>query len=93
MSGKIKKELDKGKEPIFCTDEALQEVKTPIAKAHYKLAIDRINENHNNLGEYIKCDICGKDYTKYNKSKHNKTNHHIFCTKINKKWRKMILDN
>lgn len=94
MSGKIIEELNKGKEPIFYNNDQLQFMKNPIGKAHYKNALENKDNNKIKIpSQYVECDICGKKYTKYNKNKHIKTKHHIFCKKINKKWRKMILDN
>lgn len=90
MDDNIIDKLNKGKQPIFCDDAELQYIKKPIGKSHYKNAIEEIKEDLQD--KYIICDICGKKYTKYNKTKHCKTNHHQFCLKLNKKWRKMILD-
>lgn len=39
----------------------------------------------------LTCNICGKSFTRSNKVKHNKTKHHIFCTKLNEKWRDTII--
>lgn len=86
------KEINKGKQPIFLSDESLQKVKKPIPMAHYKKAIEDIKDEEYNRYEYIKCNICNKKYTKNNKFHHYKTKHHIFCEGLNKKWRKMLID-
>lgn len=91
MDENIIKELNKGKQPIFLEDNELQYIKNPIGNAHYKKALE--NSNKKTKDDYIICDICGKGYTKSNKSRHNKSKHHLFCQQLNKKWRKMILDN
>lgn len=56
-----------------------------------KLKINDIN-NEKKGKDIINCKICGKNYTRYNKSKHIKTKHHIFCEKINDKWRNTIIN-
>ncbi len=101
----IKRELDKGKEPILLNDDELQYIKKPLGQAHYKKAIkektyeeemkeyNKERAKHRPDSIYIDCDICERTYTKYNKDKHIKTKHHQFCVKLNKKWRKMIIDD
>lgn len=99
MDGKIDEEIITGKQPALCTDSTLQQLKKPIHKATYKKGIinvegdDQCSSIRFNDKFIVGCDICGKQYTRYNKTKHYKTQHHIFCEKINKKWRSMILDN
>lgn len=87
----IKQKLDKGKQPIFLTEDELQYVKRPIGNAHLQnqtmLEEDEVVDD-----KYMLCDICGKKYTKYNKTKHRRTKHHQFCLKLNKRWRSMLLD-
>lgn len=90
----IQKELDKGKEPILLDDDTIQYIKKPLGKAHYKNGIDHKEDLNIYRGsDYVECDICDKKYTKYNKSKHLATKHHQFCVKLNKKWRKMLIDD
>lgn len=69
-----------------------------IQNLHFKNNINKeelkiFDNNETKKGnDKIKCMICGNFFTRYNKSNHNKTKHHKFCEKINKKWREMIIN-
>lgn len=41
----------------------------------------------------IKCDVCGKDFIRSRRCAHNKTKIHLAFEKMNKKLRKILLDN
>mgnify|MGYP000850943203 CR=1 FL=1 len=79
--------------PITSSLEELKNDNKIIQKAHFiKNINDEKFKNEQISNNRIKCMICGKEYTKYNKTKHYKTKHHIFCEKLNYKWRKMIIN-
>lgn len=84
--------------PITSTDKEIINDNKIIQNIHFKNNIndDKLKIEDNNKikkgNDKIKCMICGKLFTRYNKSKHVKTNHHLFCEKINKKWRNMIIN-
>lgn len=88
MSNDVKKELESGKEILLQSDEALKFVNNPIGKAHFKAG--STNDEKKYLDKIV-CNDCGKTYTRSNKSKHLKTNHHQTYMKINRKWRTLIL--
>lgn len=85
--------------PVTCSvDELKNNSNNIFHKAHFKKNIDNENLKVNDISrekkgnDIIECKICGRTYTRYNKSKHTKTKHHIFCEKINDKWRKTIIN-
>lgn len=79
------------KEELINDNKVIQNLhfKNNINKEELKVSDCHIIKNGNNK---IQCMICGKYFTRYNKSKHNKTKHHLFCENINKKWRDMIIN-
>lgn len=83
--------------PVTCNLDELKKTNKIIYKEHFKKNIDNDNLKYIDLNkqkkstDVIKCNICDKNYTRSNKSKHNKTKHHIFCEKLNKKWRDSII--
>lgn len=83
--------------PVTLEKEDLKNLNKVINRAHFEKNIEdnnkKIVDNHveKKGSDKIECKICGRTYTRYNKSKHNKTNHHKFCEKLNDKWRDSIL--
>lgn len=83
--------------PVTSTEEELKKTNNVIGKEHFKnnindVKLTTIDTNPTKSGkDKITCNICGKSYTRYNKTKHCKTKHHQFCTKMNTKWRNIII--
>lgn len=78
--------------PVTSDTEELKNDSKIIQKEHFKNNISNEELKVKKYGDKVDCMICGKRYTRYNKSKHNKTKHHIFCEKLNKKWRDSIIN-
>lgn len=84
--------------PITSTKKEIIDNNKIIQNIHFKNNINKEElkiEDNSKIkkgSDKIKCMICSKYFTRYNKSKHNKTSHHIFCEKMNKKWRNMIIN-
>ena len=92
----IQKGLDTKKSLFLYDDPELQYLKKPLGQAHYNSSKEESNEDDSTTkkdwSKKIKCWICGKEYTGYNKHNHNKTQHHKFCLEMNKKWQKFCFD-
>lgn len=84
--------------PVTSTTQELKDSNKIIQKEHFKKNITneklKINDENIKKTPYDKldCKICGKQFMRCNKSKHNKTKHHIFCEKLNSKWRETIIN-
>lgn len=84
--------------PITSSVAELRNAERIIPKLHFTENINNKkyktieNTTIKNGKDKIKCQICSIDYTRYNKSKHYKTKHHIFCESLNKKWRDTIIN-
>lgn len=84
--------------PVTSTIDEIKETDKIIQKEHFKNNINneslKISDNQKNKksNDKIECKICGRSFTRCNRSKHNKTKHHIFCEKLNKKWRESIIN-
>lgn len=83
--------------PVTSSSDELKNATKIISKEHFKKNVTNeklkvIDENIvKKPCDKIICNICGRHFTRSNKSKHNKTNHHKFCEELNKKWRDSIL--
>ena len=75
-------------EPINLTPEEFDELNNPIKNEIYK---EKIKDKPKK--QMIKCDICGKFYSRTNKWAHNHTEYHRAYMNINKKLRDFILHN
>ena len=68
---------------------------SPIGKAIYQNKKGRPKvpeELKAKSSDRIKCEDCGKEYIRSNSTNHKKTKHHIIHDKMNKKLKKMMLD-
>ncbi len=84
--------------PVTSSVDDIKDVNKVIQKQHFKNNIndDTLKTIDSSItkksNDKIECMICGKKYTRCNKSKHNKTKHHVFCLGLNKKWRETIIN-
>jgi len=83
---KIRKAIEE-KEPINMNDEELKYSMKPIGKAHLNVPKKPRNTKYN----YVKCEICGKEYCTKNSGKHRKTQHHQLYENLNSKLKKLLL--
>ncbi len=95
----IKKRLREAKEPINSEIDELQYITKPIGNVIYKGALEEktvLEEKRRrrakwNPTERVTCDLCGKSYTRSNKSIHERTNYHIAYKTVNDKFKQLIL--
>lgn len=84
--------------PVTSSIDDLKKSDKVIAREHFKNNVTKdtlkvIDENIvKKPYDRLDCKICGKKFMRCNKSKHNKTKHHIFCENLNKKWRDTIIN-
>lgn len=83
--------------PVTSSIDELKNNEKIIQKQHFTKNVDIPclktidNNKEKKPTDIITCMICDKIYTRSNKSKHEKTKHHIFCVNLNKKWRDSII--
>jgi hypothetical protein len=100
----IKNIQNRLKEGKAITNYDVNEIKymmRPIGNAIYEQSkdidkdknkdIDK-NKNKKKWDDILICDICNKNYTRSNKSQHNKSVIHIEYSKINKKLRDILIN-
>lgn len=84
--------------PVTAEVSELKNDEKIIQKEHFNknIANEKLKSQDDNKlktkNDKIKCMICGNSFTRSNRSKHNKTKHHIFCEGLNKKWRDTIIN-
>jgi hypothetical protein len=83
---KAQSELKSGKLLIDCENDTLDYVKKPIGRALYEGGKAHRNDR-------IKCPVCGKIFTRWNRVHHNKTQYHQTYLKVETKFRKYLLDD
>lgn len=84
----LKKSMEM-KQPIQMDDEELLYATTPIGKIH--MTTQKLPEEKKKY-KYVECEICGKTYCTNNTGKHKKTQYHIIHSNLNKKLKKILLN-
>lgn len=87
-------ELRSGKHLTEISDEAVKYLKKPIGKAIYRGKLDDINNKIKkaDVRDRIKCPLCNKEYTRWNKSHHEKTQYHKMADNIVSKITKFLVN-
>ena len=97
----IQNKLKQANEIINYDIDELDYLTKPIGKAIYEKNEDIKKEKHDrnykakkvwNSHERIKCDLCGIEYRRSNKSYHEKSKNHLVYKKINDKFKQLILN-
>lgn len=78
--------IKKGTQPVNMDVNTLRYLQKPLGKTLY------VNGNKKQPRDLVKCDVCGKIFTRWNRTKHNKTKHHQLYNNVNEKMRKLILN-
>lgn len=91
----IQKSLKEQKGLALYDIDELKYVQKPIGKALYtKKKIGRPKkDNPSQWSDKIKCDVCGNEFIRSNRSNHNKTKQHQLYLKMNDKIKKLLVDN
>jgi len=72
----------------------LKYVRKPLGKAIYRANVGRPRkEEHAQSTDRIKCNICGKIFTRSARANHNKTKYHQTYASVGEKMRKVLIDN
>lgn len=97
---KIRKKLSEKKSLPLYEPEELKYLDKPLGKAAYLGRKTSINDDERkrkgikaNWWDRIECNICGVEFTRSARSKHNRTKQHQIYKKIDKKMRKVLLPN
>jgi len=89
----IKKSQDKirSDDMINYDDSTLRYVQKPVGKALYRGRPRKSDEDKGKPNDRIKCNLCGKEFTRSNRSHHNNTQVHLLYKKVNEKMSKLVL--
>ena len=74
-------------------DETLKYVKKPIGNALYTGRPKMDEEDKGKPNDKVECKLCGKVFTRSNRSKHKRTQRHKLYEKVNTKMAKMVLND
>lgn len=81
---KIHDELKSGKNLIDCDVDTIKYIKKPLGKALYEGGKAKPDDR-------IKCQVCGKIFTRWNRTRHNKTQYHQTYAKVENKFKQFLL--
>lgn len=91
---KVRKKLKKQKGLGLYEPEEIKYLEKPIGKAVFIGPKEEpIKKQKSTPFDRVICDICGTEFTRGNRSKHNKTRHHRDFLVFNDKIRKIMLDD
>jgi len=91
---KAQNEIKTGVELTQMTPETLNyAVTNPLGKAFYKSSGRPKKTEKAKWNDRIKCEICGTEFIRSNRSAHNKTKAHKIYSDMNQKLKKMLLSN
>lgn len=89
------KELQQGKGLSQYEPETLKYLTKPIGKAIFKNAVEKRGrpkkDTKAHWSDRIKCEICGKEFTRSARTKHTKTEFHQAHLKFDQKIKKLLL--
>lgn len=89
---RAKKQIQDEQYLLNYDDDTLRYVQKPIGRALHRGRPKMAEEDKGTSSDRIKCDLCGKEYVRSNRSHHKKTKQHQLYDKINKKLAKLVLD-
>ena len=84
-------EIVDGKNILLCSDETIQRCKTPIGKSLLSGRPKKTDDEKTKYSDRVECNICGKIFTRSNRSAHNKTQYHIMYGKAHDKLKAILL--
>jgi hypothetical protein len=82
---KVHNELKSGKSLIDCEMDTLKYIKKPVGRALYEGGKAKPDDR-------IKCQVCGKVFTRWNRSQHNKTQYHKIYLKVESQFKKFLFE-
>lgn len=83
----IKKHVIEDKNIVNYSVEQMEYIQKPIGKANYNAE----TKKKAHWSDRIKCEICGKEFTRSARTKHNQTQHHQTYANLNKKLASLLL--
>lgn len=91
------RQLSSGRSLMLLNEKAVKySMDSSLGKSIYQHNNDNLDEYRNGKKRYahpndrLECEICGKTFTRANRDKHNKTNHHKLHLQLNKKLRGVL---
>ena len=81
------------KELTQLTNKELKYVQKPLGKALYKGRPKKKEDEKAHWSDRIKCDVCAKEFTRSARNAHNLTKEHLIYSKMNKKLKKLLIDD
>jgi hypothetical protein len=87
------KELKNGTSLTLCTDDTLEYAQHPIGEAilNSEPEPEVVKKSNTKGSEKVICNVCGKTYTKWNKSHHNKSQIHKLHAQMSEKMKRILL--
>ncbi len=74
--------------------DTLKYARKPLGKAIYRANVGRpLKEDHVHWTDRVKCNICGKIFTRSARANHNKTKYHQTYACIGEKLRKILIND
>lgn len=93
FSNDLQEEIKEGKQLTQLSPEALSYVTKPIGKAFFNHKGRPKKDDKAKWNDRIKCEICGVEFTRSNRTAHNKTKTHKIYSEMNQKLKKILLGN
>jgi hypothetical protein len=90
---KAKKQIRTKKYVLNYDDDALKYVQKPIGKALRKGKPKMAEEDKAKPTDRLVCELCGKEFVRWNRAHHKKSQRHQLYESVNKKLAKLVLDN
>ena len=88
----IQNEIKNGTSLPLCNDDTLKYLQKPVGKALYRGRPKKDIDSKAKPNDRVKCDTCGKDFIRSNRSSHKNTKYHQLYEKVNKKMANLILN-
>lgn len=89
-----KKHIFNDKNIVDYSENQLRYLQKPVGNAAFNTEVEPIKSNKKkNWFDRIKCDVCGKEFTRSARTKHNSTQYHQIYSCLNTKLIKIIVDN
>ena len=86
------KELKSGISLTVCSEDTLEYSQHPIGEAILNSEPDKITTKSNiKRSDKVICSVCGKKYTKWNRSHHNKSQIHQLHAQMSDKMKRVLL--
>jgi hypothetical protein len=100
VNKQIRSDLSSNKNLAMCDVETLKYGSRPIGKSLIRSRSEMLKKRakkgeaiNNKWNDRIKCDTCGKEYSRSNQSAHRKTQYHKIYANVGDKVKKILLDN